>query len=152
MTMGNMLELENEAAKQLDMHPIPATILNLFCGRLINLPEHMLKGRLSSSGKCEYTITLHGMLMLLFIEFKSSLAGSHESHSNIVVRIVAEADGVDAYNQIREFDRLGIHVILTDGSIFEFYAVDFHEWKILRSVATVGKGILRIKDFDVIAC
>jgi hypothetical protein len=35
--LGNMLSLENESAKQNYMHPIPSTMLALFCGRLIHI-------------------------------------------------------------------------------------------------------------------
>ena len=63
--LGNRRDLENEAAIQLYYHPIPTTLLALFHGRLTNLPEHLLKGQISNSGRCEYTITFYGKLMLL---------------------------------------------------------------------------------------
>ena len=84
LTLGRMQTLENEAAKQMYMSPIPSTLLSLFSGRLINLPEHTLKGRITTSGRCEFSITLQGMVMLLFIEYKDSLTGSNEKHSKVI--------------------------------------------------------------------
>jgi hypothetical protein len=52
-----------------------------------------------------------------------------------------EADGTDLHNQIREFDGVTIHCILTDGSIFEFYSVNCHERKVLGGVGCVEEGI-----------
>lgn len=49
-TLGMMNDLENEAAKQLYVSPIPSTLLSMFSSRLINLPEHTLKGRMTTSG------------------------------------------------------------------------------------------------------
>jgi hypothetical protein len=135
LTLGRMNTLENEAAKQMYMSPIPSTLLSLFFGRLINLPEHILKGRITtSSGRCEFSVTLQGMVILLFIEFKVSLTGSHEKHSNVIAQIIAEADGVDLFNQIKECDGIAIHAILTDGKAFEFFVINFCEWKVMRGV------------------
>jgi len=120
-TLGRMATLENEAAKQSYMHPILATLLTLFSGRLTNLHEHTLKGRITMSGRCEFSIMLQGTIMLLFIEFKDSLSGSQELHSNLIAQVLAEADGADLFNQIRECDGVAIHAILTDGNNFEFF-------------------------------
>lgn len=139
--LGNRRDLENEAAIQLYYNPIPTTLLSLFHGRLTNLPEHLLKGQISNSGRCEYTITFYGKLMLLFIEYKRSLEGEPASHSDIVAQCIAEADGADTYNQAREYDGIPINAILTDGRDFEFYRVDFVSWTALRGVGTAQEGI-----------
>jgi hypothetical protein len=139
--LGNRKDLQNEAAIQLYYNPIPTTLLSLFHGRLINLPEHLLKGQISNSGRCEYTITFYGKLMLLFIEYKRSFEGDPTSHSDIVAQCIAEADGADSYNQAREYDGIPIHAILTDGRDFEFYQIDFTSWTALRGMGTVEEGI-----------
>ena len=141
LTLGRMCTLENESAKQMYMSPIPSTLLSLFSGRLINLPEHTLRGRITTSGRCEFSITLQGMIMLLFVEFKDSLAGSHEKHSNVIAQIIAEADGADLFNQIKECDGIAIHAILTDGQAFEFFMINFYHWKIMRGVGSPIEAI-----------
>jgi hypothetical protein len=72
------------------MSPIPSTLLSLFSGRLINLPEHTLKGRITTSGRCEFSVTLLGMVMLLFIEVKDTLKGGSAKHSDLVAQVLAE--------------------------------------------------------------
>jgi hypothetical protein len=72
-----MHTLENEAAKQMYMSPIPSSLLSLFSGCLINLPEYTLKGGITAS---EFSVTLQGMVTVLFIEFKEPLTGLHEKH------------------------------------------------------------------------
>jgi hypothetical protein len=90
-----MNDLENEAAKQLYMSPIPSTLLSLFSGRLINLPERTLKGWITTSGRCEFLVTLLGMVMFLFIEVKDTLKGGSTKHSDLVAQVLAEADGAE---------------------------------------------------------
>jgi hypothetical protein len=136
-----MHTLENEAAKQMYMSPILSTLLSLFSGRLINLPEHTLQGLITTSGRCEFSVTLQGMVMLLFIEFKESLAGSHEKHSNLIAQIIAEADIADIFNQIKECDGTEAHAILTDGQAFEFFVINFYHWKIMRGVRSLVEAI-----------
>jgi hypothetical protein len=72
--LGERCNLENEAAVQLYIHPIPTAILNLFRGRLTNMPEHLLTGQIVNSGRSEFTIGFKGRLMLLFIELKQELS------------------------------------------------------------------------------
>jgi hypothetical protein len=101
--------------------PIPSILLSLFSGLLINLPEHTLPGKLATSGWHEFSLTFHGIVTLLLLEFKDSLAGSHEKHSNVIAQFMAETDSADLFNQIKECDGIAIHAILTDGQTFEFF-------------------------------
>ena len=140
--MGSRRELENEAAIQLYYNPIPMNLLSLFNGRLTNLPEHLLHGTISKAGRCEYTITFYGRLTLLFIEYKTSLEGNPDSHSDIVAQCIAEADDADIYNETRGFDGFPIHVILTDGRDFEFYQVDFSTYTAKRGAPSFKAGIM----------
>jgi len=139
--LGDMSNLENESAKQNYMSPIPSTMLALFCGRLVNLPEKLLHGTIETSGRCEYTISLLGQTMVLFIEYKESLEGTHDKHSDIIAQVIGEADAGDLYNELEEFGGLPIHAILTDGKIFEFYIVNFADMGLYRGIGTAEKGI-----------
>ena len=65
LTLGRMHTLENEAAKQMYMSPILSSVLSLFSGRLINLPEQTLKGGITASGRCEFSVTLQEMVTVL---------------------------------------------------------------------------------------
>jgi hypothetical protein len=116
-------------------------MLSLFFGRLVNLPEKLLKGTIGNSGKCEYTISLLGQTMVLFIEYKESLSTSDDRHSDVVAQVVAEADAGDLYNEMEEYGGLPIHAILTDGQHFEFYVMDFAVMGLWRGVGTADKGI-----------
>lgn len=148
-TLGDRRELENEAAIQLYLHPIPTTILNLFRGRLVNQPGHLLKEQLAGTGRCEFTITFNGRSLLLFIELKQSLSVHTSQLSNIIAQVIAEADGADTFNHQNEFDGIPIHVILTDGVEYQFYRIDFSRWSIVRGVGSVEMGISWPSDYGI---
>ena len=150
-TLGDRINLENEAAVQLYIHPIPNIILSLFHGRLTNLPEHLLKGGLAARGKCEFTITFNGRMMLLFIELKHTLMTTHAGHSDVIAQVMAEADGADCFNKCHEFDGIPIHCILTDGISFEFYFLTFHNWVVLRGVGKAENGISWVNPYGRIS-
>ena len=139
--LGERRSLENEAAVQLYMNPIPETIISLFCGRLTNMPEHMFHGRIAGSGRCEFTITFHGRLTLLFIELKQSLSHNAQAHSKIVAQVMAEADGANLFNEEYRFDGIPIRAILTDSIDFEFYFFDFKAWSVQRGIGSAEAGI-----------
>jgi hypothetical protein len=142
MTLGRRENLESESAVQLKYNPIPSTLLTLFGGRLVNIPEHKLVGQLGSSGRCEFTISFHSLLVLCFIEYKQGLRhGGVGLHSDIVAQVIAEMDGADTHNQSEEMDGICIQAILTDGVIFEFYTGNFKHWTMHRGVGYVEEGI-----------
>jgi len=135
------MTLENEAAVQLYMNAIPETIMSLFCGRLTNMPEHMLRGRIAESGRCDFTITFHGRLTLVFIKLKESVIQNPQIHSDIVAQVMADANGANLFNKNYNFDGIPIRAILTDGIGFEFYLFDFKIWSVLRGVGSPEAGI-----------
>jgi hypothetical protein len=138
--LGDRCTLENEAAVQLYMNPIPETIISLFCGRLTNTLEHMFHGRIAGSERCEFTITFHGQLTLLFIELES-LSHNAQAHSKIVAQVMAEADEANLFNEEYRFDGIPIRAILTDGIDFEFYFFDFKTWSVQRGIGSAESGI-----------
>lgn len=140
-TLGRREDLATEAAVQLKYNPIPSTLLGLFDGRLTNLPEPRLVGQIGSSGRCEFTIAFHNLLVLCFVEYEQGLPTGVEAHSDVVAQIIAEMDGADTFNQNGEIDGIRIQAILTDGVIFEFYAGDFKDWTIHREIGLVEEGI-----------
>jgi hypothetical protein len=121
---------------QLKYNPVPSTLLGLFDGRLTNLPERLV-GQIGSSGRCEFTIAFHNLLVLCFLEYEQGLPTGVEAHSDVVAQIIAEMDGADIFNQNGEMDGIRIQAILTDGVIFEFYAGNFKEWTIHRGIGLV---------------
>jgi hypothetical protein len=40
------------------------------------MPETTLRGQISGSGRCEFTLCFNGRMMLLFIEFENTLTGN----------------------------------------------------------------------------
>lgn len=139
--LGERRTLKNETAVQLYMNPIPETILSLFYGRLVNMPEHMLHGRMAGSRRCEFSITFHGRLTLLFIEVKHELSYNPREHSKMIAQVMAEADGAKLFNKEYQFDDIPIRAILTDGVGFEFYFFDFKTWSIQRGIGSPQAGI-----------
>jgi len=101
----------------------------------------MLRGRIAGSGRCEFTNIFHGRLTLVFIELKESLTKNPQIHSDIVVQVMAEADGANLFNENYNFDGIPIRAILTDGVEFEFYFLDFKIWSVLQGVGSPEAGI-----------
>ena len=133
-TLGNLFELENEAAKSHYIHPILNTLLSLFRGRLLNMPEHNRKlDSFGNSGRCTSTISLLGQSVLLFVQCKDSLDGSPEGHSNLIAEIIEQAETEDLQNNACELG-VPLHIILTDGERWEFYMVDFSNCQIFRGM------------------
>lgn len=75
--------LETEAAIQLHWHPVPLTLLSLFRDRLNNMPGTTLRGQISGSGRCEFTLCFNGRMMLLFIECEDNFIGSISSWNGL---------------------------------------------------------------------
>lgn len=98
-------------------------------------------GQIGSSGRCEFTIAFHNLLVLCFVEYKQGLPTGVEAHSDVVAQIIAEMDGADTFNQNGEMDGIRIQAILTDGVIFEFYAGNFKYWTIHGGIGLVEEGI-----------
>lgn len=79
--------------------------------------------------------------MILFIEFKDSLKGSPSKHLDVIAQILVEADAADLFNQIYESDGIAIHAILTDGEAFEFFVINFYDWKVMRGVGSPTEAV-----------
>ena len=123
------------------MNPILETILSLFYGRLLNMPERALHGRMAWSGRCELSITFLGRLTLVFIEVKRQLSYNPHEHSKMIAQVMAEADGANLFNKESHFDDIPIRAILTDGIGFEFYFFDFKTRSIRRGISSPQAGI-----------
>jgi len=103
-TLGTREELQNETTVQLYFHPVPNTILGLFNGRMINLPEKILQGTILSAGRCKFTVTFFSKNILCFIEFKETLPTNAPAHSDVVAQVIAEMDGADTHNRENQYD------------------------------------------------
>ncbi len=141
MTLGDRENLETETAVQLKYNPIPGTLLTLFGGRLTNIPERKLVGQLGNSGRCEFTISFHNLLVLCFVEYKQGLRHGPDVYSDIVAQVIAEMDGADTHNQSGEMDGICIHAILTDGVTFEFFKANFKHWTMHRGLGYLDEGV-----------
>ena len=108
---------------------------------MTNLPEQLLKGQIGNSGRCEFTVSFHGRLILCFIEFKHTLPTGAAAHSDVIAQVIAEMDGADTFNQVEEYDGMPIHAILTDGTNFEFYCSNFKHWTVHRGIGRLEEGI-----------
>jgi hypothetical protein len=84
----------NKAAVRLYFHPVPNALLNLFYDRMSNLPEQSLKDQIGNSGRCGFTVTFHGRLILCFIELKHIiLLMETTTHSDVIAQVIAEMAG-----------------------------------------------------------
>jgi hypothetical protein len=90
----------------------------------------MLQGKRASNGRCEFTVSLDGFLLLLFIEFKTALPSGDKACSNVIAQVIAEADGANTFNMTCKLDGFPIYCILTDGKTFEFFTCYFKEWRL----------------------
>jgi hypothetical protein len=65
----------------------------LFSGAMINTPETILEGRLTSQGRIEYQFQTCGGVTVVFIEVKLQIGGLEE-RLNCIAQVIAECDGM----------------------------------------------------------
>jgi hypothetical protein len=69
-------------------------IVALFSGHLLNTPETILEGRLTTKGRIEYQFQTYGAINVVFIEVKLEIGGQSE-RLNFVAQVIAECDGME---------------------------------------------------------
>ena len=67
-------------------------IVTLFSGLLLNRPEEMLEGRITTKGRVEYLFQIYGGITVIFIEVKLSI-GNLAERLNCYAQVIAECDG-----------------------------------------------------------
>jgi hypothetical protein len=65
----------------------------LFSGRLLNKPETIMEGRITTKGRIEYQFQSYGSINIVFIEVKLNI-GSSTERLNFVAQVIAECDGM----------------------------------------------------------
>jgi hypothetical protein len=65
----------------------------LFAGTIVNTPETILEGRITSQGRIEYQFQIYGVVTVVFIEVKLQIGGLEE-RLNCVAQVIAECDGM----------------------------------------------------------
>lgn len=144
-TLGKRRNLENEIAVQSYLQPIFTTILGLFQSRLTNLPalpcsgsQKDEEGQQDHDGHCKSTISLFGRSLLVIIQVKNIKPGNR-NHSDLIAKVIAEAMDVDKYNK-EKYQGIPIHAILTNGTEFECFHMNFETRTILRGHALTSEG------------
>ena len=67
-------------------------IVTLFSGLLLNRPEEMLEGRITTKGRVEYLFQIYGGITVIFIEVKLDI-GNLTERLNCYAQVIAECDG-----------------------------------------------------------
>ena len=65
----------------------------LFSGIVLNSPETILEGRITTKGRIEYQFQTYGGVTVVFIEVKLETGGFAE-RLNCVAQVIAECDGM----------------------------------------------------------
>ena len=64
----------------------------LFSGLLLNKPEEILEGRITTKGRVEYLFKTYGVITVVFIEVKLNI-GNLAERLNCYAQVIAECDG-----------------------------------------------------------
>ena len=67
-------------------------IVALFSGLLLNKPEEILEGRITTKGRVEYLFKTYGGITVVFIEVKLN-TGNLAERLNCYAQVIAECDG-----------------------------------------------------------
>ncbi|KAN0082202.1 hypothetical protein V8E54_003500 [Elaphomyces granulatus] len=116
---GPMIDHANEEARSRYLSSYFNRIVALFSGHLLNTPETILEGRLTTKGRIEYQFQTYGAINVVFIEVKLEIGGQSE-RLNFVAQVIAECDACAWMNKQMGCD-VPIMAILCDGSNFFFY-------------------------------
>ena len=65
----------------------------LFSGLMLNTPETILEGRITTEGRIEYQFLTYGGITIVFIEVKLEIGGLTE-RLNCVAQVIAECNGM----------------------------------------------------------
>jgi hypothetical protein len=68
-------------------------IVALFSGNLINTPETLIEGRITTKGHIEYQFQTYGAINVVLIEVKLEI-GNQQERLNFVAQVIAECDGM----------------------------------------------------------
>jgi len=109
--------------------------VSLFDGLVVNTPEAILDGRITTKGRIEYHFKTYGGVTVVFIEVKLAL-GSKTERLDYVAQVIAECDGMVqasldldinshftacAWSNYQLGYDLPLMAVLCDGKCFTFY-------------------------------
>ncbi|KAF8806804.1 hypothetical protein BYT27DRAFT_6609038 [Phlegmacium glaucopus] len=114
---------KNEEARSRFLSPLFNRIVSLFELTIVNTPESIIPGRMTTKGRIEYHFSVFGGLSILVIEVKFSLRSADE-HFDAIAQVIAECDACSYANDQREFPPSLVYGILCDGITFEFFSFD----------------------------
>ncbi|RMZ82040.1 hypothetical protein DV736_g6643, partial [Chaetothyriales sp. CBS 134916] len=94
-------------------------IVGLFSGLLINTPEAILEGKMTTKGRIEYQFKIFGGVTVVFIEVKMNV-GNLTERLNCYAQVMAECDA-GAWMNFQDGFNVPIMAVLCDGAYFYFF-------------------------------
>ena len=89
---GPLSKHVNEEARARYLSGYFNKIMALFSGLLLNKPEEILEGRITTKGRIEYLFKTYGGITVVFIEVKLNI-GNLAERLNCYAQVIAECDG-----------------------------------------------------------
>jgi hypothetical protein len=89
---GPLSRHTNEQARASFLSGYFQKIVTLFSGLLLNKPEEMLEGRITTKDRIEYLFKTYGGITVIFIGVKLDI-GNLAEHLNCYAQVIAECDG-----------------------------------------------------------
>ncbi|KAK2463738.1 hypothetical protein APHAL10511_004231 [Amanita phalloides] len=119
---GSLLEHSTEEATSRFLSPIFNHLVAEFGFSFRNLPESLIKGRITTKGKIEYCLKAFGSVSILVMEVKLRCGGTEE-RLDAIAQVIAECDVCDWNNSTQNFS-VPLFGILWDGTYFHFFKFD----------------------------
>jgi len=116
---GHMGLHKNEEARARFLSGFFNKTVALFSGVLLNTPETLLEGRITTKGRIEYQFKTFGGITVVFIEVKLNLGNSTE-RINFFAQVIAECDAC-AWMNFQNGFHVPIMAVLCDGNSFYFF-------------------------------
>lgn len=92
---GNIKEHENEEARSRYLAALFNRLVCLFEKRIMNSPEKLFSGGVTSKGKIEYQFMSLNTVIIVFVEVKREMAAG-SARLDQIAQVMAEADGKQA--------------------------------------------------------
>jgi len=120
---GEPRDHKNEEARSRFLAPLFNRTVALFKLTIVNTPESMIYGHITTRGRIEYYFLVFGRLSILVVEVKYKI-GDADERLNAIAQVIAECNTCDYANDRAGFHSFLIYAVLCDGITFEFFSFD----------------------------
>lgn len=141
---GEPRDHKNEQARSRFLAPLFNRTVALFKLTIVNTPESMIYGRITTRGRIEYYFLVFGGFSILVIEVKYKL-GDADERLDAIAQVIAECDACDYANDRAGFHSFPIYAVLCDGITFEFFSFNGK-----TAQPTFSRGVFRLLNAEPI--